>query len=98
MEKLRYLIFEVPKELWELNVGILSPFPTERWSGPMGRLIWSFSNTHVYLHFILELAGTGHYSIPWRTAVARWNAEQIDDVRNEVVARVSLEADPPIQV
>ena len=61
----------------------------------MGRLIWSCNNAHVYLHFILELSRPVHHSISWRTVVARWNAEQVDDVRNEVVARISLEADPP---
>jgi hypothetical protein len=30
--------------------------------------------------------------------MARWNAEQVDDVRNEVVARIFVEADPPIQL
>lgn len=62
----------------------------------MGRFIWSSNNTHVFLHFILELTRPVHHSISWRTVMARWNAEQVDDVRNEVVARISLEADPPI--
>lgn len=95
---MRYLIFEVPKELWELNVGIPSPIPTVRWRGSMGRLIWSCNNTHVFLHFVLALAKPVPRSISWTTVVARWNAEQVDDVRNEVVARIFLRVDPPISL
>ena len=95
---MRYLVFEVPKELWELNVGILSPTPTVRWRGSMGRLIWSCNNTHVVLHFVLALTGPVPRSVSWRTVLARWNVEQVDDVRNEVVARIFLTADPPISL
>ena len=98
VEKLRYLIFEVPKENWDLSVGVLSPIRTVRWNGSMGRFSVSFNGSIVFLHFLLPLTRPVHRSIRWKTAMSPWEPQDIDNVRDEVVARIFLEADPHIQL
>jgi len=62
----------------------------------MGRFSRSFDGTNVSLHFTLEFTRLVPHSIPWRTSMTPWGVEDIDDVRNEVVAKLFLETDPPI--
>jgi hypothetical protein len=95
MENLRYLIFEVPQECF----GDLSPTSTDRWKGRMGRFR-SFSNgVEVNFHFILQLNQPKLREVSWRASVPFWEPGQdLDDIRNGLVAKLYLESDPPFQI
>jgi hypothetical protein len=111
IERLRYLVFEVPLEHWKLIVGDI-PVLRELWwdsaehirhqpgyRGPPGRLYCSSNGIGVSLELVVDFNQPNFPSVFWRTTLTRSDlARGVDYARNEVVARIFLQADPPIQL
>lgn len=110
-ERLRYFVFEVPRELWQLNLDNLPRIPALMWDseeysqhksryrGPLGQVYCSSDGSQVTLIFVVKLELPDSPSILWRTIVDPLGTDgDIEDVRGEAVASIFLEADPPVQL
>jgi len=110
-ERLRSFVFEVPETYWILDrhnpSGIrLLLWDAERYKaddpsykGPLGQFFGSFGRGTVSFEFEVRLELPGAPSILWETSMPSSDLGRgLDYVRNEVVAKISLEADPPIQL
>ena len=110
IERLRYFVFEIPEERWLLNLDNLSHLPVLQWDaeeyqrpwykGPLGQFYYSsLDETKINLGFQVKVGLPGFPTFLWETSIMSLDlARDVDKVRSEVVARMSLEKDSPIQL
>jgi len=110
IQKLRYFVFEVPKEFWILNLpcGPVPLWDSEEYkrhqpcySGPLGQFYSAVDATNNIVSFVFEVKSELPRSPPiiWWTNMNTSDLKRdVDDIRTDLVAEISLEADPPIRL
>jgi hypothetical protein len=111
IDRLRDFVVGVPRELWPLNSNNLARTPALKWDpkefsehrssyrGPVGQFYCSFDEGQVSLDFVVKSELPDSPSVFWGTTMSPLDlSRDVEDVRSEVIARISLEADPPIQL
>jgi hypothetical protein len=64
---------------------------------PLGQIHCSFDEFEVTFKFIVELRQPNPPSMSWTTSMSSLDlARDVDDVRNDMVGQISLEADPQV--
>lgn len=108
IERLRYFVFEVPKQFWVIQPDNLRSVPVLLWdseeykrhhpsySGPRGKFYCALDGTRDIVSLVFEVK----FELPrfppiiWRHCMNTSDLESdVDDIRNRVVAEISLEVD-----
>lgn len=111
IQSLRSFVFEIPREFWVFKVDKRQGATALLWdsesyrehqpsySGPLGQFSFALDSTRTIVTLIFEVKVELPRSPPitWRHSLYTSDLESdVDDIRNSVVAEISLEADPPI--